>query len=233
MYLAKYTSLFTLMLPGFLACCMVKPDAPKSQSLCLTCTSEECQTFDSKEPLDEPTGGVFTRGDVDLTGDGVPEHVQFEGAQVTIHQDGVEVWRSPVSWDVVDVALGDPNDDGRNEILIVFWQQDETGQLQNQPFIIGYRGGYYRELWGGSPVGFPIHEVELADVDGDGRQEIIVLEAAQDAPDARTIAVWRWNQWWFSFVWRSEAGSYHDLQVRHNVAEDGTATVCVKVRESR
>ncbi len=204
-----------------LTCSTPTPDAAVSDIVCFICTGESCQPVAASVKL-EPTSGIFTHGDIDLTGDGVPEHVHLEGDQVTIHQDNVEVWRSPEAWEVVDVALGDPNDDGRNEVFVVFWREDETGQRTNQPFIIGYRGGYYRELWGGSPVGFPITEVELADITGDGRQDILVIEE-------RALAVWQWNQWWFSHVWRSEAGHYHDLHVGQD--EEQQVMMCVQVKK--
>jgi hypothetical protein len=204
-----------------LTCSTPPPDAAVSDIVCFTCTGEDCQSLPTTE-APELAGGVFDQGAIDLTGDGVPEHVRLEGAQVTIHQDSVEVWRSPEAWEVVDVALGDPNDDGRNEVFVVFWREDETGQRTNQPFIIGYRGGYYRELWGGSPVGFPITEVELADITDDGRQDILVIEE-------RTLAVWQWNQWWFSHVWRSEAGAYHHLHVGRD--EEQQAMMCVQVEK--
>lgn len=209
---------------GMLTCCAATPDTALPDIVCFTCTGEDCQRFTATQ-APELAGGVFNQGDIDLTGDGVPEHVRLEGDQVTIHQDDVEMWRSPEAWEVVDVALGDPNDDGRNEVFVVFWREDETGQRTNQPFIIGYRGGYYRELWGGSPVGFPITEVELADVDSDGIQEILVLEVGQDNSEERALAVWQWNQWWFSHVWRSEAGAYHHLHVGRD--EEQQAMMCV------
>jgi len=51
-------------------------------------------------------------------------------------------------------------------------------------------------------------------VDGDGRNELIVLEGSYDdereAP-ARYVTIWRWNGWGFSLEWRSAAGHYHHL----------------------
>lgn len=208
---------------GLLSGCAASPNAVVSNTLCFTCTGESCHLTATPQEL-ELTNGIFAHGDIDFTGDGVPEHVQLDDSQVIIHQDGVEVWRSPEAWDVVDVALGDPNDDGRGEVLVVFWREDETGGSTNQPFIIGYRGGYYRELWGGSPVGYPIAEVELADITGDGCQDILVLESSGDNGTC-TIAVWQWRQWWFSHVWRSEVGAYHDLQVGWDAKQQ--AMMCV------
>jgi hypothetical protein len=52
--------------------------------------------------------------------------------------------------------------------------------------------------------------VELGDVDGDGVQELVVLEEQGDGLD-RAVAVWRWYGWGFGLVWRSSGGHYRDL----------------------
>jgi hypothetical protein len=82
--------------------------------------------------------------------------------------------------------------------------------MTSHPFVVGYRGGRYRELWGGSPVHAPILEVELGDLDGDGLEELAAIEAPID-DSARYVTVWRWHGWGFSLVWRSPPGEYHDL----------------------
>jgi hypothetical protein len=79
---------------------------------------------------------------------------------------------------------------------------------RSHPFIIGYREGAYRILWGGSAVADPIHEAELGDVDGDGVQELIVLE---ERGDGCAVTVWGWHGWGFSLMWRSPPGRYRDL----------------------
>jgi len=160
----------------------------------------------------------FRAGAIDLTGDGVLEQVRLVGEQVVVCCDGVEVWRDLPEWRVVDLALGDPNNDGRGEILLALWKPDAVGVLHNStglvevshPFVVGYRGGTYQILWGGSAVADPIHEVELGDVDGDGVQELVVLEEQGDGRN-RAVSVWRWHGWGFSLVWRSLPGHYRDL----------------------
>jgi hypothetical protein len=157
-------------------------------------------------------GGLFRSGAIDLTGDGVADDVRLEGGRIAVTASDGSAWQSQAEWDVVDVALGDPNDDGRGEMMVAFWKRDAAGVLRSQPFVVGYRGGLYRPLWGGSPVEDPIAELELADVDGDGAQDLVVLDAG-GADGQLTVSVWHWHGWGFTRVWRSEPGKYHDLMM--------------------
>jgi poly-gamma-glutamate capsule biosynthesis protein CapA/YwtB (metallophosphatase superfamily) len=190
---------------------------PPPRHVGFTCDARACRPVAMPQTPEEVTGR-FWGGEIDLTGDGVPERVRRAGDQVTVYGDGVEVWRSPPEWRVVDLALGDPNDDGRGELLLALWKPDAAGVPRSHPFIVGYRGGIYRTLWGGSAVSEPIHEVELGDVDGDGLQELVVLEEGGDGSE-RAVAVWRWHGWGFSLIWRSPPGRYRDLAL--TVSEAG------------
>ena len=179
--------------------------------------------------------GIYRAGAVDLTGDGLPETVQLDGENVVITSSddivatGSKTWRGLSDWRVVDIALGDPNDDGRGELLLALFKPDEAGAVRSHPFVLGFREGAYRILWGGSAVAYPIHEVELGDVDGDGVQELVVLEDASSfressihtgTNDLRTVTVWDWHGWGFSLAWRSPPGRYRDLVLLPS--EEGT-----------
>lgn len=155
-----------------------------------------------------PKAGAFRTGVIDLTGDGAAEQVRLEEQQIIVYCDDTETWRGLSEWQVVDVALGDPNDDGRSELVLALWKADAAGVPRSHPFIIGYREGAYRILWGGSAVADPIREAELGDVDGDGVQELIVLE---ERGDGCAVTVWRWHGWGFSLMWRSPSDRYRDL----------------------
>ncbi|MEW5958807.1 MAG: CapA family protein [Chloroflexota bacterium] len=149
-----------------------------------TCDSQICRPVDDLPP--SRGSGLFWGGEIDLTGDGVPEKVRRVAEQAIIYHGG------------------------RGEALLALWKPDQSGTLRSQPFIIGYRRGIYRDLWGGSAVTAPIYEVELGDVDGDDIQELIVLEqAGQDK--RRTVSVWDWHGWGFELRWRSPANDYRDL----------------------
>jgi hypothetical protein len=186
---------------------------PPPRRIGFACDPSGCQPVGSTELTeieapDSPGTGLFRSGEIDLTGDGFPEQVRLEAGQVVISNAGAETWRTPAEWQVVDLALGDPNDDGRAELLLALFKPDAAGIPRSHPFVVGYREGAYRILWGGSAVPDPIREVELGDVDGDGVAELVVLD--EQGVD-QTVAVWRWHGWGFSLLWRSPAGRYHDL----------------------
>jgi hypothetical protein len=180
--------------------------APPAHRLGFACDKGSCYPIDV--PQEETRHGLFRTGEIDLTGDGAPERIVRTGKAVAIYQDGLLAWQSPVEWQVVDLALGDPNDDGRAELLLALQKPDASGVSRSHPFIVGYRSGSYRLLWGGSPVNDPIQEVELGDVDGDGVQELVVLD---EMDGGRALSIWRWHGWGFSLSWRSPPGPYEDL----------------------
>ncbi|MGC9468178.1 MAG: hypothetical protein ACP5HS_06285 [Anaerolineae bacterium] len=165
-----------------------------------TCRPDEGQAVVRQEPSESRSA--------DLTGDGVPEMVRLADHRIVVVSEGQEVWRSPDAWHVTDVALGDPNDDGRQEMMLALWKADAKGVLRSHPFIVGYRRGTYWTVWGGSAVAEPIQELEVGDVDGDGMIELVVLESSEGG---LTISVWDWHGWGFNLFWRSETGAYRDL----------------------
>lgn len=171
------------------------------------CTQYPCQ------PVQYPrsySSGRFHSALIDLTGDGVGEQVTLDQNRVFVYQGDELVWISPPEWKVIDLALGDPNDDGRYEIMLAITKLDENGVPRSHPFMIGYRGGIYRLLWGGSAVSEPIYEVELGNIDSDPVQELVVIEDAGDGNQNR-IAVWSWHGWGFSKDWESEGSLFSNL----------------------
>lgn len=180
-----------------------------AQRLGFDCVEEACEAV---LVPDDSRSGIFTSGAIDLSGDGAPEIIRRRKDAVEILQGGQSVWSSPPEWQVRDLALGDPNGDGRYEALLAVDGLDPSGTPTSKPFVVGYRNGIYRDLWGGSPLSAPILEVELADLDSDGLEELAAIEAPLD-DSARYVTVWRWHGWGFSLVWRSPPGAYHDLIV--------------------
>ncbi len=191
---------------------------PKPKPITFLCDNNSCSEDKSSSILPGTDSGLFWSGEIDLTGDGIPEQIQRQAGSVIVYQDGIEAWRSPENWQVVDLTLGDPDLDGRQEMMIAFWRADKTGVTHSHPFIVGYRGGTYHETWGGSGVSDPIQEVELGDVDGDGLQELVVLE--QRSSGEQAVTVWDWHGWGFSLKWRSPEGNYQNLNLYRNRTMD-------------
>jgi len=181
--------------------------SPPLRRIGYACEEQDCRSMPVPQ---EERSGTFWAGQIDLTGDGVLEVVKRTSQAVTIYQSGEPVWCSPPEWTVLDVALGDPNDDGRAELLLALDKPSSQGERTSHPFILGYRGGTYRVLWGGSAVSDPLLEVELGDLDGDGIQELIVLEKSQGGT-AQVLSVWRWHGWGFSQQWRGSEGKHQDV----------------------
>ena len=188
---------------------------PAPPRTAFACNETECRPVDAS-----PTGenGTFYSGQIDLTGDGHAETIRREGARITIYEAGTAVWQSPPEWRIVDVALGDPNDDGRYEIMLAIWRKDGAGYERSQPYMVGYRGGEYGLMWGGRPVVEPIQELAVADVDGDGIEELVVIIKQADGL-AQSVAVWQWRGWSFSLQWQSTPGRYQDLLVQEGAEQ--------------
>jgi poly-gamma-glutamate synthesis protein (capsule biosynthesis protein) len=175
---------------------------------------------DTAAPTDS-TGWCYTGGTardlgvVDMQGDGDPESVTLRDGVLDIKKDGHTVYTSYPSWQVVDAATGDPNQDGRFEVLMLLWKQDQPGQpVTTHPFILGYRGGEYKVIWGGSATANWLQAVGVADVDGDSLDELVTLERDSSAlpGEARyRVAVLGWNGWGFTSRWRSEYGLFGSL----------------------
>jgi hypothetical protein len=176
------------------------------------CESLACAEADIPSEL-AFSGGVFQSGAADLDGDGLTEEVMLEGGRLLVRTpSGALAWESPLSWLVVDAALGDPDWDGRPDLVAIFWKADEAGVLRSHPFLIRQNGGRYEEVWGGSAVSEPIWEVEVSDLNGDGLDELVVLAMAPEGV-GQTLSVWEWHGWGFSQEWRSAPGDYENLRI--------------------
>jgi poly-gamma-glutamate synthesis protein (capsule biosynthesis protein) len=163
-------------------------------------------------PILGTASGIFRSGQIDLDGDRQPEEIRLANFRVSIRAHGRIDWQSPPEWRVLDLALGDPDGDGRGDLILAMEKLDKKGVIQSHPFVIGYRGGVYRTVWGGSPVRDPVKEVELADVNGDGQAELLVLEEERGGK-GRAITIWHWHGWGFSLDWRSDYAGYEQMTV--------------------
>jgi len=181
-------------------------------------------------PGDLPDAGEVRRlrsETADLDQDSRPEAVMLRDGQAKVlDDDGSEVWRSPTEWWVDDLALTDADGDGRPDLSLSvwrngsfgaskpFWLDGEDARLSDHLFVMDLDGGQVRPLWQSSALVRPNCASLYYDVDGDGRDELIVSEGDYaDLPSCRGrfLAVWKWGDWGFVNVWRGPAGNYRDL----------------------
>ena len=89
----------------------------------------------------------------------------------------------------ISPRIADLDGDGRNEVIVVESTRDAGGSLS----VYGVRDGALREIAASPHIGRPnrwLAPVGIADVDGDGRIEIPVV----DRPHlARVLQIWEWR----------------------------------------
>lgn len=173
-----------------------------------------------------------TKQQADLDGDGATETVELQWGELRLVDGGQTAWQSDPAWSVTRFCLTDVDNDGVLDIFFVLWKPDEAGVARCHPFIYGWRRDAWRPVWMGSAVADPIAEFVVGDVDGDGRNELVVLEGRYGDPAEGTrrsvgpqyVAVWRFDQWWFQLLWRSETNGYWDLGLQ-DVTGDGVPDI--------
>ena len=159
--------------------------------------------------LDLPEGWDVRRAlEADLTGDGEPECVLL-------------VWRPWEDWPIMrwsktESPIAGNRDAGGDSAHVILVEPEE--------------GGSYRELWAGSALAIPVTDLQCGDVDGDGLEELVVLEGdygtGREGP-ARHVAVWHWNGFGFTLDWRSPPTRLTELAL---VESDGDGVWEVGVR---
>lgn len=121
------------------------------------------------------SGYEFTRMAIaDVNGDDVPELVFTGGSGVYVYRlsDGSEISYKFLGYDVVSLSVGDVDGDGVNEI-VTSGLMDDTGK-DEWVVLKGNEIVWRAEAMGGNTIDL---QAIIADVDGDGSNEVITYES--------------------------------------------------------
>lgn len=163
----------------------------------------------------------------DFNEDAILEKIVLNNGIVTVEKEVEEVLRTDPKWDVHQFLVGDFNNDGSKDLGIYlwkignygpsmpFWVEENDDSFRQHLFLYAWRDNRLKPLWHSSNLPYENIKTILADVDNDGQNEIIVLEKPYDLKSdyALNVAVWRWDEWGFTNIWRSGNGKFHDLKV--------------------
>ncbi len=162
----------------------------------------------------------------DFDGDGAFEVIERRYGRIYLEHNEKTVFKTPIEWDVRNIMIGDFTNNGRPEIALYLWKKGSYGP--SLPFWVGKNDNSYRQhlflyewengvkpLWHSSNLPYINTRTMLDDFDGDGLNEIKVLERPYEwgkwGGAGQTVAVWQWDEWGFKKIWRSEKGRYNDL----------------------
>lgn len=172
----------------------------------------------------------------DLDQDGRDECLSLQDGSAFINDcQGQIFWQSPSGWQVREAQISDLNHDGQPEVTLLVWRpfqpwpidRDDPGGGRIKDFhdreneschviLIHWARGGYNELWAGSALIRPVSQLRIADVDGDGGQELVALEGYYDSPFAGgALSVWRWRGFGFVLVDKIENG-FRFLELKQN-----------------
>ena len=164
----------------------------------------------------------------DFNKDGINEKVEIKNNAINIFMNNENVFETDPDWKVEEVLIGDFNNDGNDDLGLYLWKTGSYGT--SKPFWVKENDDSYKQhlflydwdkkqnkiapLWHSSNLPYINAKTILEDIDGDNKNELVVLEKPYDnlpGQYAKNVAVWRWNEWGFENIWRSQDGKFDDL----------------------
>lgn len=174
--------------------------------------------------IENPACGAVSRQfKADIDGDGIKESYKLSDGELAIVENDKTIWRSEKNWRVDDLVLADANNDGEMELNISVWKPGNFGSskpfwvekndesVKNHFFVYRMTDDKFQPLWHSSNLEFPNTRFSFFDIDDDKKNELIVSESKykREKECAKNyLAVWRWNEWGFTNIWRSGSDKY-------------------------
>ena len=148
----------------------------------------------------------------DLDQDGSSEVYSLQNGKLKVADGSRLIWQSRDDWWVDDFFLGDSDNDDIPELNLLVWKSGSFGphkpfwldrddlSIKNHLFIFKLVEGAIKPVWQSSNLDRPNYEAGLADLDGDGTNELVVTEGNYDDPKVRKAGIWKWNGWGFTRI---------------------------------
>jgi poly-gamma-glutamate synthesis protein (capsule biosynthesis protein) len=164
----------------------------------------------------------------DLNQNLIPEIYTLDRGRLSAVENSKVIWQSPEEWWIEDFALADSNNDGTTDLNLSLWKAGNFGtsqpfwievndpSIKNHFFVLNFLHGTFQTIWGSSNLSAPNCEFKIEDIDGDHKNDLVVIEgdyAQKPACRGDYVAVWKWNDWGFTNEWRSAQGNYFNLEV--------------------
>lgn len=164
------------------------------------------------------SAGVSKSETADTDKNSLSEEYVLQNGRLTVVENGKAVWQSPKGWWVDDFVLTDSTNDGATEINLSVWKRGSYGtskpfwvkendqSFKNHFFVFRLKNGQVQPFWQSSNLDAPNCRFTIKDVDGDGQNELAVIEGKYSIGrfcKGKYYAVWRWNGWGFTNIFRT------------------------------
>ena len=171
---------------------------------------------------------ISKQEEADLDNDSIKETYILQNGRLTILENSKVLWQSSSKWWIDNFILADSNNDGVMDINISLWKAGNFGpskpfwvkkndmSVKNHFFVLDFVNGSVKQVWDSSNLSEPNYEFQIADVDNDGKNDLVVIEGdylQKPKCNGKYIAVWKWNGWGFSNKWRSDKGNFANLEI--------------------
>ncbi len=162
------------------------------------------------EPLPEYRLEKELRFDID--NNGLAEKYTLQDGVLTVESGTKTIWQSSDDWWVDDFFIGDADNDGISNLNLLVWKAGSFGSrrpfwitredksIKSHLFIFKPALDSFKPVWHSSNLDRPNYGSVLEDINGDGKNELVVSEGNYAVPGERRVTVWQWNGWGFSLL---------------------------------